>query len=522
MLAWMLYVVTVSLLLGGAAFAAERVALLRRAPTRWLWLATIVASLLVPATIASVSIDLPRLQHTDGMAAAAKSPALRQTTSAALAPSQWLLDAAPQLAAKPDLGASLRRIWIAASGTLLLLLLLSAAHLYWRRRQWQRGSVAGADVYITEEIGPAVVGLLRPSIVVPRWVLDCSQVCQQQVIAHERAHLEGHDALLLTVALFPLVCMPWNLPLWWQLRRLRYAIEVDCDARVLRHGNDVRTYGETLLAVCRRQSGYVGAVAGMSESHSLLEQRIRIMMSKPGKWWRAAMIGLGGASFALVALAAQVEPPNAGEEHHQIDLAPTVLDNYTGYYKLTDSFIIAVTRQGSQLSTQATGQNSAPIYPESQTSFFYKVVNAQIEFVTDTQGRATALVLHQNGMDHTGPRIDDAVAGQMAEALQTRIRNQSPLPGSETAAQHLIADVASGKPNYDEMSPDLADAFRRDIPMMQSMLANLGPVTSVKFIGVGNQGWDIYKLSHEHGTSELRLLLDSKGIITGAVVNAGP
>jgi len=54
------------------------------------------------------------------------------------------------------------------------------------------------------------------------------------VIAHEQSHLAAHDPLLLIVALFLLVLMPWNLPLWWQLHRLRYAIEVDCDSRVLR------------------------------------------------------------------------------------------------------------------------------------------------------------------------------------------------------------------------------------------------------------------------------------------------
>ena len=81
--------------------------------------------------------------------------------------------------------------------------------------------------------------------------------------------------------------MPWNLPLWWQLRRLRYAIEVDCDARVLAGGLDPAHYGETLIAVGERQSAYVGAVAAMSESRSFLEERIRIMISKPVKWRRA-------------------------------------------------------------------------------------------------------------------------------------------------------------------------------------------------------------------------------------------
>ena len=70
----------------------------------------------------------------------------------------------------------------------------------------------------------------------------------------------------LPVTLMPscLVCTPWNVPLWWQFRRLRYAIEVDCDASVLRSGGDARQYGETLLAVGQRQATSITTVAAMS------------------------------------------------------------------------------------------------------------------------------------------------------------------------------------------------------------------------------------------------------------------
>ena len=64
---------------------------------------------------------------------------------------------------------------------------------------------------------------------------------QAAVIAHEQSHLEARDPQLFTLALALLVFMPWNLPLWWQLRRLRYAIEIDCDARVLKGGVDPAT-----------------------------------------------------------------------------------------------------------------------------------------------------------------------------------------------------------------------------------------------------------------------------------------
>jgi hypothetical protein len=55
--------------------------------------------------------------------------------------------------------------------------------------------------------------------------------------------------------------------------------------------------------------------------------------------------------------------------------------------------------------TQATGQGQIEIFPESQTKFFTKAMEADITFLTDDQGHATSLVLHQNGADHPAPRI---------------------------------------------------------------------------------------------------------------------
>jgi hypothetical protein len=55
--------------------------------------------------------------------------------------------------------------------------------------------------------------------------------------------------------------------------------------------------------------------------------------------------------------------------------------------------------------TQATGQGRIEIFPESQTKFFTKVMEASITFVVDDQGRATSIILHQNGADHEAKRV---------------------------------------------------------------------------------------------------------------------
>jgi bla regulator protein BlaR1 len=231
----------------------------------------------------------------------------------------------------------------------------------------------GTSVLIAPDVGPAVVGLLRPRIVIPAWLLQESAARQQFVLAHEQSHLDARDPQMLTIALCLLVVMPWNLPLWWQFHRLRRAIEVDCDARVLRSGRDVAEYCETLIQVGQNQSSYIGAVAAMSESGSFLEQRIKIMLLKPRKWARLSALAMIGASVGMAAFAAQVTPPDAADTsaaEHEVNVSPAVLANYVGFYRFGPYSVMTMKLEGSQLSSQLTGQQFVPYYPSSNTEFF--------------------------------------------------------------------------------------------------------------------------------------------------------
>ncbi len=53
--------------------------------------------------------------------------------------------------------------------------------------------------------------------------------------------------------------------------------------------------------------------------------------------------------------------------------------------------------EGEQLMTQATGQPKFPLFAESDSKFFLKVVDAQVEFVRNEKGEVTEMVLHQGG-----------------------------------------------------------------------------------------------------------------------------
>jgi len=92
------------------------------------------------------------------------------------------------------------------------------------------------------------------------------------------------------------------------------------------------------------------------------------------------------------------------KERAAVPVDPKILTQYTGTYALAPNFDLVITDENNQLQAQATGQDKAPIYPESDTTFFPIVVDAEIEFVKDDQGKVASLVLHQNGRDMKAPR----------------------------------------------------------------------------------------------------------------------
>ena len=89
-----------------------------------------------------------------------------------------------------------------------------------------------------------------------------------------------------------------------------------------------------------------------------------------------------------------------------VTVAPDVLERYIGRYQLMPGMIITVTRQEARLFAQVTNQPAFEVFPSSEREFFYTVVNAKLVFEAETSGRASAVVLHQNGQTPRAPRIE--------------------------------------------------------------------------------------------------------------------
>jgi len=318
MTAWMVYAMVISALIGLAAVAGERMLRLAGHPARWAWGAAIAASVAVPL--------MALLRPAGGTGGAIPLDALSTIIDPAL-----LLGLLSTPASSPTFSALTGVVigaWVGASVLLAIVLVASQLRI---RRETSRcpGEVVdGVLVRLTQRLGPAVVGSFPGIIVLPAWVQHLEADRRRLVLSHELEHIHAGDLKLLSAGLLIAVLVPWNIPLWWQLRRLRDAVELDCDDRVLKSRADPRVYGELLLEVARHRSAPIFPAPALSNPRSLLARRIHKMMH-PNPKARATRAGVAAAAATvLVALACDTPAPVAVEFNSELGTATGMSEVY--------------------------------------------------------------------------------------------------------------------------------------------------------------------------------------------------
>jgi hypothetical protein len=316
--AWMLYCSLCALGLFAAALLAERALLAGGGPVRQVWIGAVALSLIVPAAAFQFA---PRQTGADSRTIAAPDVAPRSSADTPLVAARPV-GAQPHVVSsswnwRPTFG-TLRRAnrplavtWFALSAMLASYFLVGIIALALMRRRWQRRDVLGVPVFVSERTGPAVVGVVSPDIVMPEWTLAMEPQQLALMLRHEQEHRRVGDAQLLTAAQLTLIVMPWNAALWWLIVRLRMAVELDCDARVLRDA-DARSYGALLLEVARPRprSGprLIGATA-FAERAGQLERRIRAIAKRREGGSRAGRAAAGCIGLAAVIVACVAPHP---------------------------------------------------------------------------------------------------------------------------------------------------------------------------------------------------------------------
>jgi TonB-dependent SusC/RagA subfamily outer membrane receptor len=296
----MVYGIVVTCLLAAATFFLDRGLRGLGRPTRWAWAFGMLAA--VSAPLASV------LRAGDP----------RPSTGEASIPSDLLYDIVSggtvggqgQSAFYLSLDPPLLLLWLLASASILSVAFWTAQRLSRAATGWPRQRLGSDEVLVSDGLGPAVVGLIRPRIVLPPWALDLAGDKLEMILLHEREHQDARDPALLALGLFLVAVTPWNPMLWWMVRRLHLAVEGDCDARVLARGVPVRRYGDLLLEVAssgRTPSALKPALAEGGDTY--LERRLLMIRSTVRKNRFAPTLVAIIASAGFVALACETPTP---------------------------------------------------------------------------------------------------------------------------------------------------------------------------------------------------------------------
>jgi bla regulator protein blaR1 len=308
-----LYVTVVGICLGVVGLLVERM-LPPTAPRRWIWCLLIPISMVLPGYY--------RWHHNWSVV-----PALEQQQASAplghtLGASSLPLFDLGWWAQTESYDADINRLWLIISGMLVIWGLtsamrvsqiVSASHQATRHAR-QPTIVDGIPVVVTDVAGPATVGLLRSRVLVPRWVLALPGMQRRYVVRHEEEHRRAHDARLLFVASLPLLLMPWNLAMWWLLRRLCLAVEMDCDNRVVAALGDANAYGELLLKVAQatnRSPRLQPALLGVGT----LERRLTKLL-EPAPVRQIQRFMLAVVVLGLMGVVLWMPHPIVGSGHH--------------------------------------------------------------------------------------------------------------------------------------------------------------------------------------------------------------
>jgi TonB family protein len=365
---WMLYALVIGTSLTAAAFALERATISGRSPTRFVWLAALLLSVAWPvgAVIRNV---LPR----HGAATQLLPFAVR------LQPMRVIAGANGSQVLTID------RIliggWVLLSALLLVRLARGVRILRRTRTAWGVHRVDGATVRVSENVGPAVIGLRRMDVVIPDWVLALDAPLRAIVLRHEEEHRSARDPYLLFASAVATALMPWNPCLWIQARRLRLAVEMDCDARVLRRHPSPERYGLLMLTIAQRRTITPTLFAPMlSEPITQLERRIKAMQNT-SRLTRTTLVACTTIAAAIIAFACSVQPdsPAAPKQTGARSMSGNggpipVNDNQTYFEFQVEKQVVPL------------ADNPAPRYPDMlRAAHVEGEVLAQ--FVVDTSGR---------------------------------------------------------------------------------------------------------------------------------------
>jgi hypothetical protein len=182
----------------------------------------------------------------------------------------------------------------------------------------------------------------------------------------------------------------------------------------------------------------------------------------------------------------EMKPHPRYEEDKSVD--PTTFAAFVGRYDYMGA-VMEVALEGTQLTAQLTGQPRFPIFPLNGTKFFWKITDAQIEFIKDKAGQVASARHTQNGQSFVVKRLPDEKTIEVDEATLDRYAGKYEYPGIGVLTvrrdgRRLVAQM-TGQPEFELFAKAPETFFWKVV------------VAEIKFV-VGDNG-KVEKAIHQQG-----------------------
>ncbi len=473
----------------------------------------------IPAPIAGGWPEWPFAIVDENPPAGPETPAAKAAGSTQNAAGQQALPKAPvtqeRSFLKPAGIAALALAGYISGAGIMLARLLTGLALTWHLRRKARPVVedwaSGSDVRLSGDIGSPVT--FGPAILLPVQCLDWSPAKRLAVLAHERSHIAQGDFYVLTLATIHRDIF-WFSPFsWWLLDELAKTAELVSDDAAIEALGDRPSYAQILLDFAK-SGRHVPAAVGMARTRTAYRRVERALApaaaySRLGRTARL-LIAASFVPLAAVTTASFAQQANSPAVQADSPAGANAFADYLGYYQPESSAtVLAVTAEDGRLFIQESGKPRLALNADSSTEFSNAAANAEVTFTRNWVGQVSELTLKDTARgSRRAARVDDAEGKRIGDGFEKQVSTTvakfkaqlNPPESAELLTRHIVG-IKKEQPDFDDMTPGLADAVRKQQALAYELLGKLGEFERLQPRGVNFSGAEVYDVKFSKGSA---------------------
>jgi hypothetical protein len=104
---------------------------------------------------------------------------------------------------------------------------------------------------------------------------------------------------------------------------------------------------------------------------------------------------------------------------------------------------------------------------------------------------------------------------------QARRGGPSPSPEVDAALKRFVSGIIADKPPWEDLSPAMAEAVRKNLPTYWASLNRMGRATAARRFDITKDGEELYVLDQAGGGTHWNITIDRAGKIAGAFLCEG-